>query len=110
MELDAGDEIQVVNPSGQASNTKDMATILLRAFSSALGLSYEATSRDMSQVNYSSARQNLIEDRESYKEWQHYLTEPPLPPGVSMVDGQLRDGRDPQNTGLFQQPRKIYRM
>lgn len=46
MELDAGDEIQVVNPSGQASNTKDMATILLRAFSSALGLSYEATSRD----------------------------------------------------------------
>lgn len=75
MELDAGDEIQVVNPSGQASNTKDMATILLRAFSSALGLSYEATSRDMSQVNYSSARQNLIEDRESYKEWQHYLTE-----------------------------------
>mgnify|MGYP000093726386 FL=1 len=75
MELDAGDEIQVVNPSGQASNAKDMVSILLRAVSSAMGLSYEAVSRDMSQSNYSSARQNLIEDRETYKEWQHYLSE-----------------------------------
>ena len=75
MELDAGDEIQVVNPSGQASNAKDMVSILLRAVSSAMGLSYEAISRDMSQSNYSSARQNLIEDRETYKEWQHYLSE-----------------------------------
>ncbi len=71
MELDAGDEIQVVNPSGQASNAKDMVSILLRAVASAMGLSYEAVSRDMSQSNYSSARQNLIEDRETYKEWQH---------------------------------------
>lgn len=75
MELDAGDEIQVVNPSGQASNAKDMVSILLRGVSSALGLSYEAVSRDMSQSTYSSARQNLIEDRETYKEWQHYLSE-----------------------------------
>lgn len=75
MELDAGDEIQVVNPSGQASNAKDMVSILLRAVASAMGLSYEAVSRDMSQSNYSSARQNLIEDRETYKEWQHYLSE-----------------------------------
>lgn len=75
MELDAGDEIQVVNPSGQASNAKDMVSILLRAVSSAMGLSYEAVSRDMSQSNYSSTRQNLIEDRETYREWQHYLSE-----------------------------------
>ncbi len=75
MELDAGDEIQVVNPSGQASNAKDMVSILLRGVSSALGLSYEAISRDMSQSTYSSARQNLVEDRETYKEWQHYLSE-----------------------------------
>ena len=75
MELDAGDEIQVVNPSGQASNAKDMVSILLRAVSSAMGLSYEAVSRDMSQSSYSSARQNLIEDRETYREWQHYLSE-----------------------------------
>ena len=75
MELDAGDEIQVINPSGQASNAKDMVSILLRAVSSAMGLSYEAVSRDMSQSSYSSARQNLIEDRETYREWQHYLSE-----------------------------------
>lgn len=75
MELDPGDEIQVANPSGQASNAKDMITTLLRAVSSALGLSYEAVSRDMSQSTYSSARQNLIEDRETYREWQHYLAE-----------------------------------
>ena len=75
VELDPGDEIQVANPSGQSSDAKGIVTILLRAVSSALGLSYEAVSRDMSQSTYSSSRQNLIEDHRTYKEWQNYLQE-----------------------------------
>ncbi len=73
--LDAGDEIQVVNPSGQASNAKDFITTMMRSVSAALGLSYEAVSRDMSEVNYSSARQNLLEDRRTYQVWQRYLVD-----------------------------------
>ncbi|HOF90169.1 MAG TPA: phage portal protein, partial [Armatimonadota bacterium] len=37
------------------------------------GLSYEATSRDMSQVNYSSARQGLLEDQSEYAIMQQFL-------------------------------------
>ena len=50
-ELNAGDEIQVVNPTGQA------------------------TSRDMSQSNYSSARQGIIEDEQTYIEDTELFTE-----------------------------------
>lgn len=71
--LDAGDDIEVVNPSGQASNAKDFIMTMLRSMSSAIGLSYEAVSRDLSQVNYSSARQNLLEDRGTYQLWQKYI-------------------------------------
>lgn len=74
-ELEPGDGVTPVNPSGQASNAKDMVSILSRSAFAASGLSYEAVSRDMSQVTYSSARQSLLEDRETYQEWQHYLVE-----------------------------------
>lgn len=75
LETDPGDGVEVVNPTGQAVNAKEMVSTLLRSSSSAMGLSYEVVSRDMSQSNYSSARQNLLEDRETYREWQHYLME-----------------------------------
>lgn len=74
-ELDAGDDVAVVNPSGQASNAREFVTMMLRSIGSALGISYEATSRDMSQVNYSSARQGLLDDQKTYRMWQEYLIE-----------------------------------
>lgn len=73
--LQLGEEVSTVNPSGQASNAKEMVAMLARSVAAAVGLSYEAISRDMSDVNYSSARQNLLEDRQTYKQWQHYLCE-----------------------------------
>lgn len=79
-ELSAGDKVQVVNPSGQASNAREFVTMMLRSIGSSLGLSYEATSRDMSQVNYSSARQGLIDDTKTYNRWQNYLIEHLLVP------------------------------
>lgn len=67
-ELNAGDEIQVVNPSGQSSDSAQFIKIQQRLIASGQGLSYEATSRDMSESNYSSARQGIIEDEETYGE------------------------------------------
>lgn len=67
-EMNAGDEIQVVNPAGQATDAASFIKLLQRLIGAGQGLSYEATSRDMSQSNYSSARQGIIEDEQTYIE------------------------------------------
>ena len=67
-ELNAGDEIQVVNPTGQATDAASYVKLQQRLIGAGQGLSYEATSRDMSQSNYSSARQGIIEDEQTYIE------------------------------------------
>lgn len=74
-ELNAGDEIQVVNPTGQATDAASYIKLQQRLVGAGQGLSYEATSRDMSQSNYSSARQGSIEDGETYAEDEELLEE-----------------------------------
>ena len=72
-ELQPGDDISTVNPSGQASNAKDFISSEQRLAAAGQGLSYETVSRDMSQVNYSSARQGLIEDDKTYDIIREYI-------------------------------------
>jgi lambda family phage portal protein len=72
-ELQPGESVNAVNPSGQASNAKDFISTEQRLAASGQGLSYEAASRDMSQVNYSSARQGLLEDQKTYGIMQKYI-------------------------------------
>lgn len=79
-ELNPGDEVQTVIPTGQASNTREFITQLIRMIAAGIGLSYEAISRDLSQVNYSSARQGLIEDKKTYKKLQKMLRDKVLTP------------------------------
>ncbi len=67
-ELNMGDGVEVVNPSGQATDAASFVKLLQRMVGAGQGLSYEATSRDMSQTNYSSARQGSIEDELTYQE------------------------------------------
>ena len=67
-ELNAGDDIAVVNPTGQATDAAQYVKLQQRLIGAGQGLSYEATSRDMSQSNYSSARQGIIEDEQTYIE------------------------------------------
>lgn len=74
-ELQPGESVNAVNPSGQSSNAKDFISIQQRMAGTGQGLSYEAVSRDMSQVNYSSARQGLLEDQRTYTMWQQFLIE-----------------------------------
>lgn len=95
-ELNPGDEVQTVIPSGQASNTREFITTLVRLVASGVGLSYEAVSRDLSQVNYSSARQGLIEDKKTYKRLQKMLVDKFLTPiyleflRTAYLQGQLQ--------------------
>ena len=67
-ELNAGDEVQVVNPTGQATDAASFTKLHQRMIGAGQGLSYEATSRDMSETNYASARQGAIEDELTYAE------------------------------------------
>ena len=72
-ELMPGDDVTSVNPSGQASNAKEFIASQQRLIAAGQGLSYEAVARDMSEVNYSSARQGLIEDKKTYEMLQEYI-------------------------------------
>ena len=74
-ELNAGDEIQVVNPSGQGADATSFTKLQQRLIGAGQGISYEATSRDMAESTYSSARQGLIEDDLTYKEDKELLIE-----------------------------------
>lgn len=79
-ELQPGEDIKAVVPSGTGSSAKDFVMLQQRLAGTGQGLSYETVSRDMSQVNYSSARQGLLEDQKTYAEEQqflidHFLTE-----------------------------------
>lgn len=74
-ELNAGDEVQVVNPTGQAIDATSYTKLQQRLIGSGQGLSYEATSRDMSETNYASARQGMIEDEMTYQEEEEAILE-----------------------------------
>lgn len=74
-ELNAGDEVQLINPQGQASDASTYVRLLQRLVASGQGLSYEAVARDMSGSTYSSTRQNLIEDGLTYADEVELLAE-----------------------------------
>ena len=74
-EMNAGDEIQVVEPKGTGDDATAFLKTQQRLISMGQGISYEAGSRDMSQVNYSSARQGSIEDDLTFSEEIELLTE-----------------------------------
>lgn len=74
-EMNVGDEIQVVNPTGQGADATSFTKLQQRLAGSGQGISYEATSRDMSEATYSSARQGMIEDDLTYGEEKELLLE-----------------------------------
>ncbi|WP_390905328.1 phage portal protein [Paenibacillus melissococcoides] len=67
-------------PSGQSSNTAQHVTTMLRLIGASVGLSYEAVSRDLGNVTYSSARQGVVEDRKTYKRYIRSLVNRVLTP------------------------------
>ena len=73
--LGAGDEIQVVDPKSAGSDASGFLKTQQGLIAAGQGLSYEAVSRDMSGSTYSSARQNAIEDENTYTEDVEMLTD-----------------------------------
>ena len=67
-ELNAGDDVVAVNPTGQSADATSFTKLQLRMIGAGQGISYEATSRDMSETSYSSARQGIIEDELTFYE------------------------------------------
>lgn len=74
MEMNAGDEAQVVDPKGAATDATAFLKTQQGLIGAGQGISYEAISRDMTGATYSSARQNAIEDESTYTEEVELLT------------------------------------
>lgn len=74
-EMNQGDEAQFLNPAGQATDATGYVKLQQRLIGAGQGISYEATSRDMSETNYSSARQGAIEDELTYAKEKELLIE-----------------------------------
>lgn len=73
--LNTGEDATIVNPNGQSSDTETFIRTEQRLLAAGMGLSYETVARDLSNVNYSSARQNLLDDRATFKDWQTFIIE-----------------------------------
>lgn len=74
-EMGPGDEIQIVDPKSAATDATGFLKLQNALIGAGQGLSYEAVSRDMSQTNYSSARQGSIEDECTFAEEIELLQE-----------------------------------
>lgn len=73
--LNPGDDVIAINPSGQSGDATTFIKLMQRMIGAGQGISYEATSRDMSESNYSSTRQGIIEDELTYTEDVELITE-----------------------------------
>jgi lambda family phage portal protein len=73
LELAPGENVQAVAPSGQTTDADAYIKLQEKMVAAGQGMSYEAVSRDMSQTNYSSARQAIIEDERTYGREQALL-------------------------------------
>jgi lambda family phage portal protein len=62
LEGNLGEAVDVIDPKGTSEDAAVFITMLSKQIAASAGLSYEAVSRDLSGSNYSSARQNMIED------------------------------------------------
>lgn len=75
LEMNAGDSMETINPQGQATDAAQFVKLQQRLIASGQGISYEAAARDMSESNYSSTRQGLIEDSLTYADEEELLME-----------------------------------
>jgi lambda family phage portal protein len=64
--LQPGEDVSTLDPPSISSSAKELLSIQQRLAAGGQGLSYEAASRDLSMVNYSSIRQGALDDRDEY--------------------------------------------
>ena len=74
-EMNVGDSIETVEPKSAGSDASQFLKMQWRLIGAGQGITYEDTSRDMSESNYSSARQGAHEDEATFAEEIELLTE-----------------------------------
>ena len=74
MEGNVGDEAQIIDPKSTATDATAFLKTQQGLIGAGQGISYEAVSRDMKGATYSSARQNALEDENTYTEEIELLT------------------------------------
>lgn len=71
--MDPDDDVKVVSSTTPAPAVEQFSRVLLRSMAAGLGISYARISRDYSQSNYSSTRQEELGDRRGYTSIQWML-------------------------------------
>lgn len=73
--MNQGDDVEVVNPARQSADAASFVKLHQKMIGAGQGMSYEATSRDLSETSYSPARQGLIEDALTFAEDEEWIIE-----------------------------------
>jgi len=106
--LRPGEDVATAEPRRNAGTAHEFTRMSLRRIGAGQGLSYEMVSRDNSQANYSSARQNHLEDRKTFKPLQEYIvTSMCKPIWRDFVRGAVLSG-DINIPNFWSDPEKYY--
>lgn len=73
--LKPGEKMKQFIVSGQAAEMENFVVTELRMIAAAQGLSLESATRNVERVNYSSARQNMLADQQTYKAVREFIIE-----------------------------------
>lgn len=73
--LKPGEKFKPFIPTGQAAEAESYIITLLRMICAGQGLSLESGTRNVERVNYSSARQNMLADQQTYKALREFFIE-----------------------------------
>jgi len=75
MQLPAGVDVKEFNPNRPNQNFSEFVKAKLRAVARGLGLSYATLTGDLREVNFSSIRQGVLEERDAYRVVQTFAIE-----------------------------------
>lgn len=71
--LAPGEKFSGFSPTRPGNGFDPFIKLMLRGVATGIGMSYESLTRDLSQVNYSSARIGMLDDRDNWRILQDWL-------------------------------------
>lgn len=99
-QIGSDDDVQFANPP-EVTGYDDFARIHLRRIAAGLGITYEALTGDLSNVNFSSARLGRIEMGQNVEAWQWSLAIPRLCRPLGQWILRSWADREPNNRALW---------
>lgn len=95
-DLPDGVEFQANHPEHPTTTFAEFVKALLRGIASGLGISYTSLANDIENVNFSSIRAGLLDEREEYKDIQQWLIDDAVEPifarwlPVAILSGKVK--------------------